>query len=136
MKTIPKSECGFTLVEVMIVVAIIGMLAAIAIPNFARARQTSQVNACINNLRQLDAAIQEYALENNAAAGDTVVGDMVAPYLPRGINTAAVDIERAIFCPIDGNKGFSTSYAGGLTTVDTPPRCVLGGALTPAHTLP
>jgi len=136
MNTISKSKRGFTLVEIMIVVAIIGMLAAIALPNFARARQTSQVNACINNLRQLDAAIQEYALENNASAGASVDGNMIAPYLPRGINTVAADIEQAVFCPIDGNKAFSTSYAGGLTTVDTPPSCVPGGALTPAHILP
>jgi prepilin-type N-terminal cleavage/methylation domain-containing protein len=54
---------GFTLVEIMIVVAIIGLLAAIAVPSFMRARTRSQQNACINNLRQIDGAKEEYAME-------------------------------------------------------------------------
>jgi prepilin-type N-terminal cleavage/methylation domain-containing protein len=71
---------GFTLVEIMIVVAIIGLLASIAIPNFVRARKTAQRNLCINNLRIIDGAVQELRLERPA---DPVDQAHITPYLGR-----------------------------------------------------
>ena len=67
-----KMQSGFTLVEIMIVVAIIGLLAAIAIPNFVKARKASQASACINNMRQLAGAKATWALENKKLGTDTV----------------------------------------------------------------
>jgi prepilin-type N-terminal cleavage/methylation domain-containing protein len=83
MRIKQMGQGGFTLVEIMIVVAIIGLLAAIAIPNFVKARNTAQANACINNLRQIDSAMQQWALETGA--GDTTpVTDKIWEYIKNG----------------------------------------------------
>src|SRR3989440_5317790 len=81
MQSRKNKKAGFTLVEIMIVVAIIGLLAAIAIPNFVRARTTAQANACINNLRQYDGAAQTYALENHLTSSSTYTFSVIKPYV-------------------------------------------------------
>ena len=108
-------KAGFTLVEIMIVVAIIGLLAAIAIPNFVRARTTAQQNACINNLRQIDGAKQQWALENRAAASSTPIDSNIQPYLGRGNNGTLPS------CPADSQNTFDTSYS--INNLSTAPTC-------------
>ena len=70
-----KNRGGFTLVEIMIVVAIIALLAAIAVPGFLRSRKRSQASKIINDLRMIDAAIDQYAIENGKKTGDAVGED-------------------------------------------------------------
>jgi prepilin-type N-terminal cleavage/methylation domain-containing protein len=111
MKIKSSRKAGFTLIEIMIVVAIIGLLAAIAIPNFVHARTTAQANACINNLRQIDGAKQEWALENKASATSTPVDSNIQPYMGRGSNGSLPT------CPLDSSATFDTSYTVGSLQV-------------------
>ncbi len=82
-----RKQGGFTLVEIMIVVAIIGLLAAIAVPSFIRARQRAQATTVLNEARQLDAAKDQYALENNKTSVTPVFADLT-PYLKAGSKLA------------------------------------------------
>jgi len=107
---------AFTLVEIMIVVLIIGILMAIAVPNFIQARSTSRKNSCIANLKQIDSAKEQYAMENKLDTGATVTQANIAPtYI----------------------KAFPSCPGGGVYTIDvigTNPSCSLSGSA--GHTLP
>src|SRR5215469_5384918 len=122
MKMARKCSGGFTLVEIMIVIAIVGLLCAIAIPNFMRARASSQASACINNLRQIDTAVQQVAVEKGKHIGDTLVyPDDITPYIKLNSMSSIPP------CPAGG------IYS--LEPVGTTPSviCSLGNTVTPAH---
>jgi type IV pilus assembly protein PilA len=82
-----NNKAAFTLVEIMIVVAIIGLLAALAIPGFVKARKQSQGRRIINDARQMDAAIDQWALENGKKDGDAVNTTGAATYLKTAWST-------------------------------------------------
>jgi prepilin-type N-terminal cleavage/methylation domain-containing protein len=111
-----RRKKGFTLVEIMIVVAIIGLLAAIAIPSFLKARTTSQKNACINNLRQIDAAKEQWALETNQPATATPVAGDIDDYIKY-----SASLEADVYCPADSAQAFSSSYT--INALGTNPAC-------------
>jgi len=99
--------------EIMIVVMIIALLACIAIPNWVHARTNSQTNTCINNLRQIDAAKQQWAVETKQATNATPVYSDISTYL-----------KATVLCPSGGpNVTFATSYTIG--DVATKPTCQL-----------
>jgi len=105
----PSRRKGFTLVEIMIVVAIIALLAAIALPGFLRARKRSQASRILNDLRLIDSAIDQYAIENNKKSNDPVGTADWTSYVKKGsplYNT--------------GKSIFGTSY--GSQTVDQLPQ--------------
>src|SRR6202795_2335332 len=84
LRKLNKNRGGFTLVEIMIVVAIIALLAAIAVPNFLRARKRSQATRTLEDLRIIDSAIDQYAIETNKSSGDGVVWADIQKYLKSG----------------------------------------------------
>ncbi len=99
------SRKGFTLVEIMIVVAIIGLLAAIAIPNFIKAREAAERNACIENLKQIQGAIQIWAITNDKTDSDTpTTSEIVSDYIKKwpsckGNAYDTVPVNTTLVCP-------------------------------------
>jgi len=109
MKIRQCSKSGFTLVEIMIVVAIIGMLATMAMPAFKKAREKSAKTTCISNLHNIDGAIQQWATDMRKDEGAPVTFQDIASYLQNDVS-----------CP-SGGSTFEDSYT--ITTVDAPPTC-------------
>jgi prepilin-type N-terminal cleavage/methylation domain-containing protein len=109
---------GFTLVEIMIVVAIIALLTAIAIPAFLQYRKDAQATICTNSLRLIHHAKEALAIKHNWAAGtavganNTVIWQSLAPYLDRATNDV-------LYCPL--NDGVHYNYR----VVGTAPTCAL-----------
>ena len=101
MNTQNRSTKGFTLVEIMIVVVIIGLLAAMAIPAFQKVRQSSQDKAVLNNARQLSAAADQYYLENGVSTVDSAKLVGATNYV-KAINTVA-------------NESYPAGYSQGTT---------------------
>jgi len=113
LQKLNKNRGGFTLVEIMIVVAIIALLAAIAVPNFLRARKRSQATRCLEDLRLIDAADDQYAIENNKSTGNTVAWADVQNYLKTG----------SVLYNSGGSDLFGNPYNGnGTFAVDTIPK--------------
>ena len=108
-KNAAKYHAGFTLVEIMIVVAIIALLAAIAVPGFLRARKRSQASRILNDLRMIDSAVDQYAIETNRKTGDAVAVADWTNYVKK--NSLLYN---------NANSILGTSY--GPQTVDTIPQ--------------
>jgi len=125
-----RMKRGFTLVEIMIVVAIIGILVGIAVPGFIKARKTAQGKSCNENLSKIDGAKETYALENNLTTGDpATIADLCAPDSSGAPGTGY--LKKTPFCPAGG------TYTEG--DIGTDPTCSVADKGTPPnliHTLP
>jgi prepilin-type N-terminal cleavage/methylation domain-containing protein len=107
-----QRRAGFTLVEIMIVVAIIALLAAIAVPNFLRARKRSQATRILEDLRIIDSAVDQYAIENNKSTGDSVVWTDIQLYLKTG----------SVLYNSGGTDLLGNQYSAGSFSVDSIPK--------------
>ena len=116
-----RNTSAFTLVEIMIVLAIIVLLASIAVPNFAQARINSRRNVCINNLRLISAAKEQAGLANSLEETSTPTADQLTPYLKSGA------------IPNEPISGASSSYT--INAISVNPACA-NSAVPNSHVLP
>jgi prepilin-type N-terminal cleavage/methylation domain-containing protein len=120
-KTQDRSQ-GFTLVEIMVVVAILALLLAIIIPNYMRARANAQASGCINNLTKIEDATSQFALEKGLKTGDPITyPDDLTAYIK--LNSAG----SVPTCPAGGD--YTVDSSGDRPKVD----CSLGSEVTPPH---
>ena len=114
-----KSSSAFTLVEIMIVVAIIALLASIAVPNFLRARKRAQATRCLEDLRIIDSAQDEYAIENNKTSGNAIGWTDLQAYFKKGsvlYNSAGMDLLGNLYNQ-SAAGAFSVDYIPKLSSV-------------------
>lgn len=110
------------MLEIMLVCGLIGVLVAIAIPNFLSARSNSQANACINNLRQIDSAASQFAIEKGKSVGSTInYPSDLTPYFRLNANSSIPP------CPAGGN------YAVAPVGADPQVTCSVGKTVSPPH---
>ena len=109
LKKFTARRAGFTLVEIMIVVAIIALLAAIAVPGFLRARKRSQASKILNDLRMIDSAVDQYAIETSKKSGDPIAVSDWTNYIKKDISLY-----------VTGRDLFGDDY--GTQTVDSLPK--------------
>jgi len=119
-----RNSCGVTLVEMMIVAVIIGILCAIAIPNFALIRNNTYKNQCITNLRRIAAAKEHWSMETGAADTAVPTAAQLDPYVKEDIWDE--DLEKSttghnLVCPLDTDKTFTTSYD--INAINVKPTC-------------
>ena len=114
LQNIRKSRGGFTLVEIMIVVAIIALLAAIAVPGFLRSRKRSQATAILNDARIIDGAIDQYAIENNKTGSTAVTTNMLKPYFKPASRLYSQASSTAALTDILGNTYSVNTFDSGV----------------------
>ncbi len=118
LQNIRKSRGGFTLVEIMIVVAIIALLAAIAVPGFLRSRKRSQATAILNDARIIDGAIDQYAIENNMKGGSTVSVSLLKGFF-KPSSRLYTQATSGTLADILGAQYATTTFDGGVKIAQT-----------------